>query len=61
MSDITFEALGHACADAYRAGVEAGLAEAADKLKHLLETANKISNQTVIETLELALKELNDA
>jgi hypothetical protein len=64
MSDVTFEALGHACADAYRAGYEAGYSQATDKVKRLLETARKISNQEVIDTIEiidLALKELENA
>lgn len=64
MSDVTFEALANACADAYRAGYEAGCAQATDKVKRLLETARKISSREVVNTLEiidLALKELEDA
>lgn len=61
MSDVTFEALGEACADAYRAGYEAGKLQATDKVKRLLETARKISSREVIDTIEiidLTLKEM---
>jgi hypothetical protein len=61
MSDVSFEALSHACADAYKAGYEAGIFDAADKLKHLLGTARNISSHVVIETLEIAIRELEDA
>jgi hypothetical protein len=61
MSDVTFEALGRACADAWRAGHADALNGAVKKIEHLIASAKLLdSPKHTVEALEIALKEVKN-